>query len=183
MVADKGHFRAGGWGRSRSRNVALITSARRSPLQDWHRRRKLYVILQLSRLPLLAASGLLMWWTQNLWISTSVALVSLPLPWIAVLVANEKGDGDSRSHKVYKPQMIRQQRAALAQAHQEAQRIRGHGDLRALAAQPVGENAHPLVESGSVARDSSSTPGNGSSTTPKEHPRQSHGDGTKEKGN
>lgn len=124
MVAGKGH-EAGSRARAtrakpRSRAVALITSARKSPLQDWHDRRKIYASLQLARLPLLGTAGLLMWLTNNLWISASVALVSLPLPWIAVLLANEKGDSDPRSHQVYKPGLVREARraAAMEQAKQ-----------------------------------------------------------------
>lgn len=118
MVAGKGHQTSGGARRIRRRarkgDVTLITSARRSPLQDWHKRRRTYAILQFARLPLLAASGLLMWLTNNIWLSASVAIFSLPLPWVAVLLANEKGDGDPREHNVYKPQLVREQRAAEA---------------------------------------------------------------------
>lgn len=118
MLAGKGHDtrrRAhGSGGRHGSKAVTLITSARKSPLQDWNNRRKIYASLQLARIPLLGLAGLLMWWTNNLWISASVAAISLPLPWIAVLLANEKGDVDRRSQRVYKPQVAREARQAVA---------------------------------------------------------------------
>ena len=118
MAAGKGHDKAGrgshSGARARSRAVTLITSAQKSPLQDWKDRRKLYITLQLSRLLLMAMAGLLMWWTNNLWISASVAMISLPLPWIAVLLANETGNSDPRSQRVYQPQLVREARKAQA---------------------------------------------------------------------
>lgn len=94
----------------KKRDAQLITDARRSPLENWHHRRKLYTALQIARLPILAVSGLLMWWTNNVGLSVGVALLSLPLPWVAVLLANESGDADKESRKIYKPAVVREQR-------------------------------------------------------------------------
>lgn len=125
MVAGKGRVPERRSRRKRDNDVELITDARRSPLENWHSRRRLYAALQISRIPLLGLAGLLMWWTNNLWLSASVAMISLPLPWVAVLLANDAGDPDPRSHQVYKPQLARE-----AKAQQEALAARQHAQLR-----------------------------------------------------
>ncbi|HIW95262.1 MAG TPA: DUF3099 domain-containing protein [Candidatus Corynebacterium gallistercoris] len=105
----------------KKRDAQLITDARRSPLENWHHRRRVYTVLQIARLPILAASGLLMWWTNNVALSVGVALISLPLPWVAVLLANESGEADKETRKVYKPGVVREQRRQYA-AELERQR-------------------------------------------------------------
>ncbi len=111
MVAGKGRVPQRRSRLRRNSDVELITDARRSPLENWHSRRRLYAALQIARIPLLGLAGLLMWLTNNLWLSASVAMISLPLPWVAVLLANDAGDPDARTHKVYKPQAVREARA------------------------------------------------------------------------
>lgn len=109
--------------RKRKSDVELITDARQSPLENWHKRRKTYAVLQMARIPMLGLAGLLMWWTGNLWLSAGVAMISLPLPWVAVLLANETGDPDPRSHQVYKPQLVREARAREAIAQQQRTQV------------------------------------------------------------
>ncbi|MDH2455095.1 DUF3099 domain-containing protein [Corynebacterium bovis] len=95
--------------------VSLITDARRSPLENWHHRRRVYAALQLARLPIFAVAGVVLWLTHNVAATAAIGAVSLPLPWIAVLLANEKGEGgDPRERRVYKPGLARENRARIA---------------------------------------------------------------------
>lgn len=102
-------------GRRAREDVELITDARTSPMIGWHHRRRVYLLLQLLRLPLFIASGVV-WWTthSHLW-AVLIVLISLPLPWIAVMLANEPGDPDKDSRKVYKPAVVRENRQTYAQ--------------------------------------------------------------------
>ncbi|MBC2681690.1 DUF3099 domain-containing protein [Corynebacterium anserum] len=144
---DAGKTRVSTWRsrRKRTSDVELITDARQSPLENWHKRRKVYAILQMARIPMLALSGLLMWWTGNLWLSASVAIISLPLPWIAVLLANETGDSDPRNHHVYKPQLVREARQREAIARQQGEQL-GAPQRRALeSATEPDHGTHPDI--------------------------------------
>ena len=107
----------------RRRNVELITDARRSPLEDWQRRRRIYAILQGSRIPFfLTAIGVYTLW-HNLWVFGILVAISIPLPWIAVVLANAVGEPrDKRQHRVYKPGLAREaHKRAEAQARLQAQ--------------------------------------------------------------
>ncbi|MGP9723419.1 DUF3099 domain-containing protein [Corynebacterium sp. AOP40-9SA-29] len=112
--------------RRRGDDVSVITDARRSPLDDWRHRRRLYAGLQLSRIPLLGAAVGAYGWLHSPVLAAVFAVISLPLPWVAVLLANEKSDDREKGEpKVYKPALVRQYRAAAAgpqldgQAHEE----------------------------------------------------------------
>ena len=97
--------------------TVLITSAKRSPLADWRHRRHLYAALQLARIPLFIAAVAVYGWLHNPALAGFIAVISLPLPWIAVLLANDAGDGQPKgTPKVYKPALVREQRARERQA-------------------------------------------------------------------
>lgn len=106
----------------------MITDAKSSPLEGWHHRRRVYTVLQILRIPLLAASAVVMLVTHNAALAVGVAVISIPLPWIAVLLANETGQVDETTNKVYKPALVREQR-------------------RAQRAALSGESARPMIES------------------------------------
>lgn len=108
--------------------MEIITDAKSSRLQGWHHRRRLYAVLQLLRIPILALAALVMLLTHNAALAVCVAAVSLPLPWIAVLLANESGQVDETTNKVYKPALVREQR-------------------RAQRAALAGETSRPMLES------------------------------------
>lgn len=128
-MADARKRKTGGESRAkRASKVEIITDARSSRLQGWHHRRKLYAVLQLLRIPILALAALVMLLTHNAALAVCVAAVSLPLPWIAVLLANESGQVDETTNKVYKPALVREQR-------------------RAQRAALAGETARPMLES------------------------------------
>lgn len=110
--------------------MEIITDAKSSRLQGWHHRRRLYAVLQLLRIPILALAALVMLLTHNAALAVCVAAVSLPLPWIAVLLANESGQVDETTNKVYKPALVREQR-------------------RAQRAALTGETSRPMLESNS----------------------------------
>lgn len=110
--------------------MEIITDAKSSRLQGWHHRRRLYAVLQLLRIPIPALAALVMLLTHNAALAVCVAAVSLPLPWIAVLLANESGQVDETTNKVYKPALVREQR-------------------RAQRAALAGETSRPMLESNS----------------------------------
>lgn len=87
---------------------ALITDAVRSPEQNRRSRERQYVILQGLRIPfILGAIGAAF---AQMWVIASILFViSVPLPWIAVVLGNAKGDPrDSRMKNVYKPAAARE---------------------------------------------------------------------------
>lgn len=98
------------WHSSKNSEVTLITSARKSPLEHWNHRRRTYFFLQGLRIPLILIAALLVWITHNMALGVAVAAISVPLPWIAVLLANETNDPDKNQPKLYKPAIIREQR-------------------------------------------------------------------------
>lgn len=88
--------------------VALITDAHRSPIENLHHRETLYKWLQGSRVPFLLASGVTYIWMHNIFLSVVLFCISIPLPWIAVVVANGVGEPkDPRTPSVYKPALAR----------------------------------------------------------------------------
>lgn len=99
--------------RSRRRsNVELITDARQSPLENWQHRKRVYAVLQGLRIPFLLASGLAYVWLHNWVLAAVLFVISVPLPWIAVVIANGVGEPhDPRRKQVYKPQVARQKAA------------------------------------------------------------------------
>lgn len=131
FMADARNRKTGGESRAkRASRVEIITDAKSSRLQGWHHRRRLYAVLQLLRIPILALAALVMLLTHNAALAVCVAAVSLPLPWIAVLLANESGQVDETTNKVYKPALVREQR-------------------RAQRAALAGETSRPMLESNS----------------------------------
>lgn len=87
----------------------LITDARRSPAENRHSRERWYKILQISRVPFLFMFVLSYIWWENWWISGVLFLISVPMPWIAVVVANAQGEPrDPRTAHVYKPAAARE---------------------------------------------------------------------------
>ena len=101
-------------------DVEIITDAKTSPLEGWRHRRRVYLTLQAFRLPLFAAAGLVWWQTGNHYWAAGLVLISLPLPWIAVMLANEPGDPDKGSRSVYKPAVVRENRRRLAELNDQA---------------------------------------------------------------
>ncbi|NLV80862.1 MAG: DUF3099 domain-containing protein [Rhodococcus sp.] len=71
-------------------NPVLITEAAES-LEDQHRARvRKYMTLMAFRIPALILSAVAYGAFQNPWISMAIIGASIPLPWIAVLIANDR---------------------------------------------------------------------------------------------
>lgn len=68
----------------------LITGARESYQDELAARKKRYFLLMSVRIPalLLAAGSLALW--NNPWIALAIVAVSIPIPWIAVIGANDR---------------------------------------------------------------------------------------------
>lgn len=72
------------------RHPALITEAQQS-IEDQHRARvKKYLTIMSFRIPALILAALAYGAFGNAWISVGIIALSIPLPWIAVLIANDR---------------------------------------------------------------------------------------------
>jgi len=66
----------------------LITQAAPSHDDQQAQRRRRYTIMMLMRIPCLILAGLLV---QHVWwLAVIIVVASIPLPWIAVLIANDR---------------------------------------------------------------------------------------------
>ncbi len=65
----------------------LITHAEPSYADQFALRRRKYAIIMLARIPCLALAGV---FYQTWWLALTFVLLSVPLPWIAVLIANDR---------------------------------------------------------------------------------------------
>lgn len=127
------------------RRAELITDARRSPAEDLRRRERLYSWLQGARLPALLISAGSYIWLGDWILSGLLFIISVPLPWIAVVIANGRGEPrDKRTRSVYKPQAAREYNAHLAA---EAAR-RAELEAEAQTSLPPGEPAeeHEVID-------------------------------------
>ncbi|MFC4602833.1 DUF3099 domain-containing protein [Rhodococcus kronopolitis] len=91
MASSSGFFRQTDPGDDDSaQNPVLITDAAQS-FQDQQRARiRKYTILMAFRIPALVLAAIAYGEWHNGWISLLIIGVSIPLPWIAVLVANDR---------------------------------------------------------------------------------------------
>ncbi|MFW0797373.1 DUF3099 domain-containing protein [Gordonia sp. CPCC 205515] len=89
------HSADGGFGGTRHdhaelRDAVLITDAQQS-LDDQHRARvRKYLTLMAFRVPALVIAGIVYGATANGLLALAIVALSIPLPWIAVLVANDR---------------------------------------------------------------------------------------------
>lgn len=99
---------------------ALITDASYTPEQNRQSREKQYAVLQGLRLPFIIAAIAAAW--ANWWVLAGILfVVSVPLPWIAVVRGNAQGEvRDTRQKNVYKPAVARQEQQMLAQQQRRA---------------------------------------------------------------
>ncbi len=88
--------------------ATLITDATKTVSQHRHQREVVYTALQVLRIPLLALA-MVMWGIYGQWaVGLLLLVVSVPLPGLAVVIANEKASKkDKRSQSVYKPGQAR----------------------------------------------------------------------------
>ncbi|GAB17932.1 hypothetical protein GOEFS_042_00230 [Gordonia effusa NBRC 100432] len=79
-----------GIGHRDSPETFLITGAA-TGLDDQHRARvRKYLTIMAIRVPALVGAGIAYNITQNGWIALAIVAVSIPLPWVAVLIANDR---------------------------------------------------------------------------------------------
>jgi DUF3099 family protein len=65
----------------------LITAAEPSYAEQYAQRRRKYTILMSARIPCLVLAGV---FYQTWWLALGFILLSVPLPWMAVLIANDR---------------------------------------------------------------------------------------------
>lgn len=127
-------------GRQRA-DAVLITDARKSRLRNYHHRRRVYAALQWSRIPLLALAGAAFMWWDLPWLGIIVTILSVPMPWIAVVIANEHGEKrDRHERRVYKPGVAREQ---ARREREEAARAAELAAAPAVSDGPYGGGSHP----------------------------------------
>lgn len=94
MAASSGFFRptdnGDGGGDDAARNPVLITDAAQSFQDQQHARVRKYTILMAFRIPALVLAAIAYGEWHNGWISLLIIGASIPLPWIAVLIANDR---------------------------------------------------------------------------------------------
>lgn len=73
--------------RSRGDAPILITAAEPSYAEQYATRRRKYAILMSARVPCLVLAGI---FYQTWWLALGLLLLSVPLPWMAVLIANDR---------------------------------------------------------------------------------------------
>ncbi|PZS12200.1 MAG: hypothetical protein DLM60_22945, partial [Pseudonocardiales bacterium] len=74
-------------GRRRGDAAVLITAAEPSYAEQFAARRRKYAILMGARIPCLILAGV---FYQIWWLALAFVVLSVPLPWMAVLVANDR---------------------------------------------------------------------------------------------
>jgi len=65
----------------------LITAAARSLDEEFADRKRKYIIMMSCRFPCLILAGV---FYHTWWLALALILLSVPLPWVAVLVANDR---------------------------------------------------------------------------------------------
>ncbi|WKD59143.1 DUF3099 domain-containing protein [Corynebacterium caspium] len=92
----------------RQRQAELITSKQRSASQNRQHRERMYALLQGVRIPLIALGFVAFAVWHAWWLTLILIIISIPLPWVAVVIANGRGEPrDKRTPQVYKPAMWR----------------------------------------------------------------------------
>jgi hypothetical protein len=74
-------------GSQRGDGAVLITAAEPSYAEQYATRRRKYAILMSARIPCLALAGV---FYQTWWLALTFVVLSVPLPWMAVLIANDR---------------------------------------------------------------------------------------------
>ena len=106
---------------------ALITDAKQSPEQNRQSRERQYAILQGLRIPFILASIAAAFY--EMWVLASILfIVSVPLPWIAVVLGNAVGEPrDTRTKNMYKPAVAREYERLETQRQAELGQAPGSG--------------------------------------------------------
>ena len=92
-------------GGRRARESQVITGAERSYDEQLHSRRNRYLVMMSMRIPLLIAGAACY---SIPWLAITLIVISVPLPWMAVLIANDR---PARKNRVVLPGTINYERA------------------------------------------------------------------------
>ncbi len=134
----------------RGPEAVLITDARQSRIRNYNYRRHTYAVLQWSRIPLLLLAAAAFLWWDLAWLAAILTVLSVPMPWIAVVIANGVGEpADKRSPRVYKPGVVREQNRRWEEAQRERLAQLSDGPSHALTAGGSGAG----TDSGADSRD------------------------------
>ena len=104
-----------------SPDPVLITDAQRSYEEELRTRKRRYALMMGMRLPCMILAAV---FYQTPWLAVTLLVISIPLPWMAVLIANDRLPRKSETVNRYR------------------------ADRRSLEARP-----HPVIESGHEAFD------------------------------
>jgi Protein of unknown function (DUF3099) len=78
----------------------LITEAAPSYDEEFAARKRKYLTMMLLRLPCLVLAGI---FHDTWWLALGFVLLSIPLPWIAVLIANDRPPRKAEQVNRYQP--------------------------------------------------------------------------------
>ncbi|AZA09122.1 DUF3099 domain-containing protein [Corynebacterium pseudopelargi] len=121
--------------RLKGHKAELVTDAHQSPEENRLHREKVYAWLQGLRVPFLLASGVAYVWWHSILLSAVLFAISIPLPWVAVVIANGVGERrDPRTPAVYKPAVAREYQAFVLEQHNQ-QRALAQGNNEAHASE------------------------------------------------
>ncbi len=98
---------------ARGAQTPLITEAELSYDEQFRIRRRRYVVMMVMRVPCLILATV---FYHTLWLAMIFVVVSIPLPWIAVLVANDrlpKKREDANRYQGDKRQIERQEHPVI----------------------------------------------------------------------
>lgn len=82
-------------------NVVLVTDAPRSRDEEFRARKKRYLLTMAARVVLLILAALLA--TTNIWAAAAAGLTSAIMPWIAVVMANDRPPKNSKKFRAAAP--------------------------------------------------------------------------------
>ncbi len=85
----------------RRHQATLVTGAALSRDEEFRSRKKRYVITMSMRIVLLIAAALLVRW--SLWAALVIAFISVVLPWVAVVMANDGPPKNSKKFRAMHP--------------------------------------------------------------------------------
>ncbi|MCF8569665.1 DUF3099 domain-containing protein [Gordonia sp. HY002] len=127
-------------------NTFLITGAEQDQDAAFRARKRRYLVMMSVRVPALIIASIVYATTQNGWIALAIIVVSIPIPWIAVLRAN---DAEPR------------RRGEVATYHYGPNRVVGSPELadRPAPRDRFDDGDHPVIDAQSSDEQSSDRPG------------------------
>lgn len=90
----------------------LITEAAPSYEEQYARRKRKYALIMALRIPCLVLAGV---FVNTPWLAVTLVLLSIPLPWVAVLIANDRPP--KKSEKVNRYRSVDSSRQLEAREH------------------------------------------------------------------